>query len=141
MHPAPHRCSATRRVRRELSQRVRWLLGLVLSLAAIALLWLPSAGAHGGPPKIIRATATYHETTNKVAFSVELHRHPKKVTVFHAGKRLPASRRAHLQFWWQSKETSAPKRNCYRIRVKARNGHGLTTRSMRAGRIGSKGCR
>jgi len=102
---------------------------------------LPLAGAGGDkPPRIFGATAAYHKDTGTVGFSVEVHRRPRKVTVFHGGHRLPAHRKRHLPFWWQTKVITAQKRNCYRIRVKARNGHGLTTKRVGAGRLGSNGC-
>ena len=110
----------------------------------IATVWLgllPGAGAvTRKPPQIHFATATYRDDLGKVAFSVETERHPRKVTVFHAGVRLPADPVPHLKHYWQTKRTPAAKRNCYRIRVKARNRYGLTTRRLRAGREGSKGC-
>jgi len=94
----------------------------------------------GKPPRIVTATATYHETTGKVGFSVEVQRRARKVTVFHGGTRLPAHHIKQLKYWWDTGQTQARKRRCYPIRVKARNGHGLSTRRLRAGRLGTKGC-
>jgi hypothetical protein len=94
----------------------------------------------GKPPRIVTATATYHESTGNVAFSVEVQRRPRKVTVFHGGTRLPAHNVKYLKYWWDTGQTQAQKRSCYRIRVKARNGHGLSTRRLGAGRLGTKGC-
>jgi hypothetical protein len=99
-----------------------------------------SASSSDRPPKILTATATYHENTGTVAFSVEVQRHPQKVVVSHGGRHLPATPVRHLQYWWQTRSVQGTKRNCYRIRVKARNRHGLSSRRMRAGRVGSKGC-
>jgi hypothetical protein len=102
---------------------------------------LPGAASSSDrPPKILTATATYHENTGTVAFSVEVQRRPKRVVVSHGGRHLPATPVRHLQYWWQTRSVQGAKRNCYRIRVKARNRHGITKRRMRAGRIGSNGC-
>ena len=116
------------------------LLLVVVTLAAVALLPAAEAGS-GDRPKIISATATWHRVTKKVAFSVEIHRNPRKVVVIHGGKHLPASKVFHLPATWETRNVQARKRRCYRIRVKARNSHGLSTRRMHAGRIGSRGCR
>ena len=120
----------------------RSAMGLALALVATMPFGLSSgtSAATGKRPAIHFATATYRDDLGKVAFSVETERHTRKVVVFHAGVRLPAKRAPHLKHYWQTQRMQAAKRNCYRIRVKARNGNGVTTRRMRAGRIGSKGC-
>jgi hypothetical protein len=109
-------------------------------LVGVAALPVAEAGS-GSRPKIIGATATWHRVTKKVAFSVEIHRHPSKVVVIHGGARLPASKVANLPYNWETRNVNARKRRCYPIRVKARNHNGLSTRRLRAGRIGSRGCR
>jgi len=94
------------------------------------------------PPKIYpMPTATYHQNTGTVAFDVEVGRRPRRVIVFHGGHRLPAKRVPHLQRWWETHDTPATKKRCYHIRVKARNRFGRSERRLRAGRIGSQGCR
>ena len=119
---------------------------LVVALVLTAVAILTVAALSGAsprskkPPRIITATATYQRTTGKVAFSVEVQRRPKRVTVFHGGTRLPAHHVRHLQYWWETHRKHAAKRRCYPIRVKARNRHGLSTRQLGAGRVGTKGC-
>ena len=118
------------------------VVGIVLTAVAIfAAAALSGARPRSQkPPRILTATATYHSTTGKVAFSVEVQRHPKKVTVFHGGSRLPAHHVRHLPYWWDTHQTPAAKRRCYPIRVKARNRHGVSIRRLRAGRVGTKRC-
>jgi hypothetical protein len=116
-------------------------VGALIAFALLAWVALPGASSSSDrPPKILTATATWHPATSKVAFSVEVQRHPKKVMVSHGGVHLLGHRVENLRFWWQTRNVDAAKKRCYRIRVKARNRHGITTRRMRAGRLGSNGC-
>jgi hypothetical protein len=116
-------------------------LGALIAFAVLAWAALPGASSSSDrPPKILTATATWHPATSKVAFSVEVQRHPRKVMVSHGGVHLVGHRVKNLHSWWQTRSVDSAKKQCYRIRVKARNGHGVSTRRMRAGRLGSKGC-
>ena len=116
-------------------------VGALVAFAILAGATPPGASSSSGrPPKILTATATWHPATHKVAFSVEVQRRPRKVMVSHGGVHMPGHRVKHLRYWWQTRNVDAAKKRCYRIRVKARNGHGVSTRRMRAGRLGSKGC-
>jgi hypothetical protein len=116
-------------------------VGALIGFAVLAWTALPGASSSTDrPPKILTATATYHEAADKVAFSVEVQRRPRRVMVSHGGVHLVGHRVKHLHYWWQTQNVDAAKKRCYRIRVKARNGHGVSARRMRAGRLGSDGC-
>jgi hypothetical protein len=134
-------------VRGSRAARGRLPRGLAASLVLVAAILvgiaaLPAAQAGSGSrPKIISATATWHRVKHKVAFSVEIHRHANRVVVIHGGVHLPASKVGFLPYNYETRNVHARKRRCYPIRVKARNHNGLSTRRLRAGRIGTKGCR
>jgi hypothetical protein len=116
-------------------------IGALIAFVVLAWAALPSASSGSDrPPKILTATATWHPATHQIAFSVEVQRRPRRVMVSHAGVHLVGHRVKHLHYWWQTRSIDAAKKRCYRIRVKARNRHGVTTRRMRAGRLGSHGC-
>lgn len=107
-----------------------------------AVAFIPSVWARGGHAPTIQSlpTATYFDNTSEVAFSVEVGASPDKVVVTYNGSKLQAQRIKYLRRWWDTDRVSAPKQNCYRIAVKARNAHGTDEEHLKAGRLGSKGC-
>ncbi len=118
-----------------------FVVALVATLVTVAVS-LSSVWAHRGHAPTIQVlpTATYFDNTNEVAFSVQVGASPDKVVVTYSGSRLQAQRARYLRRWWETDRISAPKQNCYRITVKARNENGTDEERLKAGRLGSDGC-
>jgi hypothetical protein len=118
-----------------------FVLALAATLVTVAGS-LTSVWARAGhaPTIQVSPTATYFDTTSKVAFSVEVGASPDKVVVTYSGSKHQAQRVKYLRRWWETDRISAPKQNCYRITAKATNENGTVERRLRAGRLGSAGC-
>src|SRR5262249_31161478 len=147
--PAPRRSASARvdavtaRPRNGVRHGGMWaaLAALTLALAALA----PTAAAHKHkhhkPPRIgPLAVATSVDTSSKLEFSVHVHK-AKKVHVKLKGSTHSGDPVQHLHDWWQANFSGGPVRDCYEIKITARNGHGKTIRRRHAGRQGTNGCK
>jgi len=116
---------------------------LFAALMAVAI--LVPAQAQAFKPKIIYVRAT--EDSEGVHFTVKVRMdkggaNKRKVWVTYDGDKQSAQGLDDPPLsHFEAGPYGAPSRDCYRVEVKARNRFGTTTKSMRAGMIGTDGCR
>ena len=118
---------------------------LLLSLAAlVAFGGLVPAQAQAFKPEIVYVRA--EDDNEGIRFSAKVRmdkggRSERKVQITYDGVRKNAAAldRPPLSFY-ETGPFSAPVRDCYRVTVRAQNRYGTTTRTMRAGRMGTDGC-
>ncbi len=116
---------------------------LVASLFVLAV--LVPAQAQAFKPEIVDVRAT--DDDEGIRFTVKVRmdkggRNQRDVNVTYDGNTRNAAflkRWAPLSFY-ETGPFAAPVRDCYRVEIRAKNRHGVTTRTMRAPLVGGNGC-
>ena len=116
-------------------------IGVVL---LVLCLWIPGQ-AQAFKPEIVKAYATADNEGLRFTVKVRMdkgHRSERKVKVTYQGvtKNAPPVRSIPLSFY-EAGPYSGPIERCYRIFVVAKNHDGTTREEVKAGRIGTNGCR
>lgn len=120
---------------------------LLVVAAALFAGWLPSQ-AHAAKPELVPGggSVTQTEPGDDAIFSIKVimgkRRSPgQKVSVTYAGTTYKTTRVEISRSYWDTDPVSVPRRDCYRVFVRAQNRSGTTTETIRLGRRGTDGCR
>jgi hypothetical protein len=119
-------------------------LPLIFAALMVAAVLVP-AQAQAFKPKIIYVRAT--NDNEGIRFTVKVRmdkggRDERKVAVTYNGNRKSAQGidDPPVSMFETGPYASAPVKKCYRVKVRAHNQYGTTTKTMRADRIGTNGC-
>lgn len=116
----------------------------LLAATMIAAILLPSQ-AQAFKPEIVYVRATDDNEgirfTAKVRMDKQGARNQRRVSVTYDGERKRARplKRPPLSMY-ETGAFSIPVRDCYRVKVRARNEFGVTKKNVRAGLLGTDGC-